>query len=364
VKLNVLFVTPRYFPSVGGTEIHTWEVARRLVVRGFDCTILTIAQGEDVASREMIDGVNVVRIGAWPPNSDLFFAPAIAREVRSVQPDILHLQGIHTLVPPVALLAARAASIPYVVSFHSGGHSSRIRRLVRPAMWRTMRPLLTGAERLIAVSEFERDLFSRLLRLPKSRFIVIPSGIDLPQRPPGPVDVDVPIIVSIGRLERYKGHHRIIRALPVIARRVPNVRLRIVGAGPYEGRLRKLIRSLGLEDRVDIAGVPFSRRKELVDVYRRAAVITVLSEYESQGIAAMEAIGLNRPVVVESKAALGDLARQGIARRLPALATKNDIADVVVAEIVSPCVPRDTPLPRWNETVEALQREYKAILSK
>jgi len=43
------------------------------------------------------------------------------------------------------------------------------------------------------------------------------------------------LIVSGGRLERYKGHHRAIAALPELIRRVPDARLYVVGTGPYEG---------------------------------------------------------------------------------------------------------------------------------
>ncbi len=40
-SLRILLVTARYLPNVGGTEIHTYEVARRLVAAGHDVTVLT-----------------------------------------------------------------------------------------------------------------------------------------------------------------------------------------------------------------------------------------------------------------------------------------------------------------------------------
>ena len=128
--------------------------------------------------------------------------------------DVVHLQGYHTAVAPIVMLAALRARIPYVVTLHSGGHSSRLRRKIRPLQAWLLRPLLTRAGRIIAVSAFEADVFARRLRLPRSAFTIIPSGVDLPPGPPEPPDPGPPLILSIGRVESYKGHQRVIEALP------------------------------------------------------------------------------------------------------------------------------------------------------
>ena len=52
--------------------------------------------------------------------------------------------------------------------------------------------------------------------------------------------------MSVGRLERYKGHHRILRALPAILAQEPNARLVLVGSGPYEQPLRAMASQLGV----------------------------------------------------------------------------------------------------------------------
>ena len=139
--------------------------------------------------------------------------------------DLVHCQGYHTLVAPLAMLTALRARIPYVVTFHSGGHGSALRRSVRPLQAWLLRPLLIRAGRLIAVSDFEAALFARRLRIPLGAIEVIPSGVTLPevedaQSPSGP-----PLILSIGRLERYKGHHRVLEAVPAVNEARPGTRL-------------------------------------------------------------------------------------------------------------------------------------------
>jgi hypothetical protein len=45
------------------------------------------------------------------------------------------------------MAASRRASLPYLVTFHAGGHSSRVRNSVRGLQWRVLRPLIRQAER-------------------------------------------------------------------------------------------------------------------------------------------------------------------------------------------------------------------------
>lgn len=134
-----------------------------------------------------------------------------------------------------------------------------------------LRPLLARAGRLIAGSRFEAELFEERTRLPRSAFCVIPSGIDLPaplaqERPPG-----LPLILSVGRVESYKGHQRVVEALPALERARPGTRLRIVGRGPYEPELRTLAKRLGVARLLEIASVPADRRDEMAQLLHAAA---------------------------------------------------------------------------------------------
>ena len=64
------------------------------------------------------------------------------------------------------MLRAIILRVPFVVTFHGGGHSSGLRNRLRRLQRRLMRPLLRRAARLVAVARFEIDEYSRELRLP------------------------------------------------------------------------------------------------------------------------------------------------------------------------------------------------------
>src|SRR5215469_16368047 len=250
--LRVLMVCPRYLPEVGGTEMHVHEVARRLSALGsFEITVLATDRSRRLPRQEVVEGISVLRVPSWPRSRDYYLAPGIATVIGQRRWDLVHCQGVHTPVPLLAMISARRAGLPYLVTFHTGGHSSRLRNAMRTSQWRLAGPLLRHAVSLIAVSRFEAAALARHARLGDKQVIVIRNGGALP--PPRPGTVAVPgRIVSSGRLELYKGHHGVIEALPHVVREVPEAHLRILGSGPYESDLYKLARHLGISDRVTI----------------------------------------------------------------------------------------------------------------
>ena len=155
------------------------------------------------------------------------------------------------------MAGALRAGMPFVVTFHSGGHSSRARTSTRGMQQAMFGPLARRAAQLVGVSEFEADHFAQAMRIPRERFQVVPNGAQLPAPvlSTGRVS-EGPLIVSLGRLERYKGHHRAIEAFASLRESVPDARLRILGEGPYEAALRKLAEDRGLGQAVTIGGIP------------------------------------------------------------------------------------------------------------
>ena len=227
--IRVLMVCPRYLPEAGGTEMHVYEVTRRLSALGsFEITVLTTDRSRRLPRQEVVAGIPVLRVPSWPRKRDYYLAPGIAAVIRRGRWDLVHCQGIHTPVPLLAMLSARRAGIPYLVTFHTGGHSSRLRNAMRTTQWRLAGPLLRNAVSLVAVSRFEAAALARHARLGDKRVIMIRNGGALPSPRTGTVPVPGRI-VSSGRLERYKGHHRVIEALPYVMREIPEAHLLILG---------------------------------------------------------------------------------------------------------------------------------------
>jgi glycogen(starch) synthase len=355
---RVVMVTPRYRPFTGGVETHVHEVATRLARRGHDVTVLTTDPSGRLPARECLEGVAVVRRRAWPWLGDLHFAPGLFRELRGGDWDLVHVQGVHTLVAPLALIAARR--LPRVVTFHSGGHSSALRTALRPLQWRLLRPLLAGCAALVAVSEFEATSFARALGLSRDRFTVVANGFALPDcgdagaDPPGP-----PVVLSIGRLERYKGHHRVIGAMDVVRRAHPDAELHVVGTGPFEPRLRRLAEGRP----VRFSSFPPDRRAALGGLISRSHLVALLSEYEAHPVAVMEAVGLGRRVLVAANSGLHELAERGLASEVSLRSSDDEIGEAMLELLRRPPPAARPDLPDWDACAGRLADVYHDALA-
>lgn len=358
-NLRVLQVALRYFPYIGGVETHTYEVARRLAQQGVEVTVLTTDTSRQLPAQETIDGVRIRRVPAYPAERDYYFAPGLYRAIADGDWDVVHIQGIHTLVAPLAMLAAWRARLPYVVSFHSGGPPNGLRRAIRGTQWAVLRPLLAHARRLIGVSKFEAASFGRALRLPPERFAVIRNGAQMPTVAADRARAPGTLIISPGRLQRYKGHHLLIAALPQIIARRPDARLLILGGGPYEEDLKRLARQHGVAERVELRAIPPERREEMAETLASADLIALLSEYEAHPIAIMEALALRRPVLVADTSGFRELAEEGLVRAISLASTPAQVAAAVLGQLEDPLVPRAITLPSWEGCTEELLALYR-----
>ncbi|WP_338258489.1 glycosyltransferase family 4 protein [Dictyobacter halimunensis] len=368
-KMRVLMVTARYFPHMGGIETHVHEVGRRLVQNDVDITLLTtVAQqpATPLPREEEVEGMRVLRIPAWPAQRDYYIAPEIFSIVKQGNWDLVHCQGCHTFVPLLAMYAAREAGIPYMLTFHTGGHSSNWRNSIRKVQWQVQRPLLKHAARLIGVSRFEASYFRTLLHLPQEQFTVIPNGAVVPEVVVRTApETGTLLITSIGRLEKYKGHQRMISALPAILERRPEARLLILGVGPYKAALEAKAKELGVAARIEIRSVPAHDRQAMADILMSSALVTLLSDYEAHPIAVMEALALKRPVLVADTSGLHEIAEQGFARAVPLECSPEEIARLALKQIEEPLQPpAEFALPTWDECAQKLLDIYTSVAEK
>jgi glycosyltransferase involved in cell wall biosynthesis len=261
-------------------------------------------------------------------------------------------------------LAARRIATPYVVTFHSGGHSSRLRQSLRRFQHHTLRPLLAEARRLIAVSRFEAQFFATRLRFPEQKFVVIPNGCHTPLADTSFRDPTRPLLLSVGRLERYKGHHRVLDAFPHVLRAHPGARLRIVGTGPFESFLRQRAEQLGVTSAVEIGAVDPRRRDIMTQLFAEASLVLLLSDYEAHPIAVMEAIALGCPALVTATSGLAELADRGLAQAVPAASDTTTVAQAILANLANPPAPITTALPSWDHCADELAAVYERVVEE
>lgn len=366
--LRVLEVTARMAPDSGGIETHVYEVTRRLVEDPtVEVSVLTTDRSHRLPRHEVVEGFALERVDAHPQGRDYYVAPGLWRRIVQGDEDLVHLQGVHSAVPVLAALACIRARRPFLVTLHTGGHSSTSRHRLRSLQWRVLGPLLRRARLVIGVSEHEAALFTELARLDPARVRVIRNGGALPEVPQDavPSDATDPVLLSLGRLERYKGHHRLIEALPHVRRTHPTARVVVLGRGPYEEELHDLAARLGVEDAVEIAFVEGEDRTGMARRLVGASVVALLSDYEAHPVAVMEALTLRRPVLVARTSGLVELEQAGLVRAVAADAGPEDVAAALVRQLEDPLLPPDGfTLPTWDDCAAALADAYREAAAR
>ncbi len=365
-KLRVLMVAARYFPLSGGIETHVHEVGVRLARTGHAVTVLTADPSGSLPRHDWVGGMEVVRVPSGPKGKDWCLAPGLYRHLTGSgpRPDIVHVQGYHTFSAPLGMLGAMRARLPFVLTFHSGGHSSPLRRAIRSPQTAVLAPLARRAARLIGVSKFEADHFSRAMGIPRDRFVVVPNGAGLPAAEVVSPPEDGPLIISLGRLERYKGHHRALEGFARLRRTLPKARLRILGSGPYERELRNGVSQLGLGGCVEIGGIPAAHRGEMASALASAALVVLLSDYEAHPIAVVEALSLGRRVVTTDTSGFRELADLGLVHAIPVGASGDEIAAAMMQEIARAEAPsKPVALPDWDACAETLEGVYRSVVA-
>lgn len=361
--MRVGMVSTRARPEIGGIESVVAEVAGRVAAAGYALEVLTTDRSGTLPRTEQMDGYVVRRFRAYPAGRDWYLSPGLFWALLRSRYDVLHVQGIHTLVPPLAMLAAILRRTPFVLTFHTGGNSSAFRERARATQFRLLSPLLRRARRLMGVSLYEARRFEEVMGLPAGSIAVVRNGGSLPPLT-RPVEPEPGLVVSVGRVERYKGHHRAVEALPYLLKVRPDARLEVLGSGPYEDDLRALAERLGVADRVRVRLVPPVDRALMAETLAGAGVMVLLSDYEAHPVAVMEALAAGRPAVVARTSGLTELEELGWAVGVDRDAGPEETARAIEAQLEDPVRPDPADLPTWETCVAAVTDTYDAVAAR
>ncbi|MFT7698326.1 MAG: glycosyltransferase involved in cell wall biosynthesis [Candidatus Krumholzibacteriia bacterium] len=294
-------------PLGGGAEMHLHHILKGAVARGWHVDLVCSGYA-GASARDEIDGVHIHRHGHWAV-ANFVLPPVIKRMLKSGNYDLL-VEDIN--------------KIPFYTPLYNGDTPllAIVPHLFGTTVYREANPLAAsyvyGAERLIAplyknvdfevISPSTRDdLISRGLN--GARIKTIFCGMDhekftLPNPPPRS---ETPLVVSWSRLRRYKSVDVAIRAFVHIQKEMPEAKLLIMGRGPDEKRLQKMVDRCGLADAVTFAG--FMPWDELVETLHRAHVFLNPSPKEGWGLTVIEANQCGLPVVASDRPGLRDSVR-------------------------------------------------------
>lgn len=291
---RLAFVTSHFPPSIGGVARHVSALAEQMARRGIAVDIITPLAPEcpDHISAEALGGT-IRRFRSFDRGNRYAFSPGLWSYLRRAGSsyDLVHAHNYHALP---ALLAALSGARALIVTphYHGSAHSTLGRMLDAP-YHRVASVIFEQADAVICVSDAERSLLTRRFRVAAGKSHTIHNGLDLEGlRTARPLSAASKLILTVGRLERYKRVDLILDSLRLLP---DEWHLAVIG----EGRDRRR-----LEHRAELAGV--NGRVSFVDpvddaLLRRwmktASVYVSMSTHEAFGLAVAEAMTAGAGIV-------------------------------------------------------------------
>jgi len=102
-------------------------------------------------------------------------------------------------------------------------------------------------------------------------------------------------VARMSRAERYKGHEYVIRALPTLLQKFPNLVYDVVGGGDAQPELEELAKQYGVDQAICFHGVVSDA--QLKQLYEQATVFIMPSRREGFGFVFLEAMAFGVPVI-------------------------------------------------------------------
>ncbi len=128
-----------------------------------------------------------------------------------------------------------------------------------------------------------------------SHVLVAQEGISLQRFKPNNKKDCNPLILYVGRLVKNKGIEHLIEAMKLVLQDIPTAKLSIIGAGPFEERLKKLTRDLKLENTVVFHG--FIPEQKKIEILQKAHVLVHPSLREGWATPVLEANACLTPAI-------------------------------------------------------------------
>jgi glycosyltransferase involved in cell wall biosynthesis len=96
----------------------------------------------------------------------------------------------------------------------------------------------------------------------------------------------------------------------------------------------------------------------------KAALVVLLSEYETHPIAVLEALALGKSVIVTDTSGLSELAQRGMAQAIPLKSKPAQVAEVVLKNLGRTAKPANLELPTWDDCCTGLLALYSDVTGR
>ncbi|MGV3530448.1 MAG: N-acetyl-alpha-D-glucosaminyl L-malate synthase BshA [Flavisolibacter sp.] len=307
------------YPTFGGSGVLATELGKALAQKGHHIHFITYQQ--PVRLNGFIPNIfyHEVQVPTYP----LFDYPPYETALASMMVDVVknnHLQllHVHYAIPHASsafmakmILAQEGINIPVITTLHG----TDITLVGRDKMYAPVVAFsINESDAITAVSYNLRDETYKTFKIEKS-IEVIHNFVDVERFRRKPIDAFRRVIAPNGeRIMLHASNFRKVKRVEDVVKIFYNVlqqipsKLLFVGDGPERGTAEYLSRQLGICDEISFVG----KQEQMEDILAIADLFLLTSDYESFGLAALEAMAAGVPVVSTNAGGLPEIMVEGV----------------------------------------------------
>lgn len=310
--MKIVIASGIYPPDIGGPATYSRLIAEELIKRNIDVSIVCYSDKEKEET-DKNDNFRVLRVirGKSALSRYLIYFKNLLKVARGC--DVIYAQGPLGAGLP-AFVAAKILRKKFIVkivgdyAWEQGVNQFGVNDLIeefqnkkydsKTERIRKIQKFVVGnADKIITPSEFLKKIVKGWGVKEDRIQVVYNAGPDIRKIadvvPRTGLEGD--ILISAGRLEPWKGMVALVEIMPELLQKNPNFRLLIAGDGPLTENLKSMIKNLGIEDKVILAGrVPHD---ELMSYFKASKIFILNTGYEGLPHITLEAMACGLPVV-------------------------------------------------------------------
>ena len=348
------------YPTFGGSGVLATELGKALADKGHDIHFITYQQPVRLTGFSANIFYHEVHVPTYPlfdfPPYETALASTMVDVIRNNKLDLLH---VHYAIPHAAaaymakkILEEENISIPVVTTLHGTD-------ITLVGKDKTYAPVVTfsinQSDAITAVSDNLRKETFENFRITKE-IEVIHNFVDIARFSKRPIDafrkVIAPqgerIILHASNFRKIKRIADVIQIFDLVRKEIP-AKLLLVGDGPERPMAEELIRKLDLAEHVRLLG----KQQDMEEIYVISDLFLLPSEYESFGLAALEAMAAGAPVVASDAGGIPEIILPGENGFLSSVGDVDGMAQHALRILRS-----DETLARFKENARTHARQF------
>lgn len=279
--------------SIGGASVHLLDLIPAITKLGIETELLI--GGKGIMYERALDlGINTTALNHLQREINLIEDYKAYQEIiahlKKQRPDIVHLHSSKAGI--LGRLASKKLEIPCVFTAHGWAFTegvSKPKRLLYKMIEKTIAPY---ANKIITVSEYDRELALQNGVGTEEQLIAIHNGVKNSTIPIQPKQDEKPCrLVMVARFDQPKNQAILLEALSRLSDL--NWHLDLIGDGPNLQNCKNLARKLGLENNINFEG----RSNEVEKFLSLSDIFVLTSNWEGFPLSILEAMRIGLPVI-------------------------------------------------------------------